>query len=129
MTVLLWIGFTVSNIVGPLLYKSTECEQSSAHHRSLETDGHSAPFYFSGLKANMICVGAQEVLIGLTCLVVWNLNRQNKNRRRARGMTGDVQDLSLASSKGWEKMRAKQKIVDETEGGNTDHHTQAFLDL
>jgi hypothetical protein len=77
----------------------------------------------------MICVAAQEVLIGITCVLLWHLNRQNKIRRRAKGMTGDVRDLSLASSKNWEKMRAEQAVQDTAEGGLSDHHTQAFLDL
>ena len=58
------------------------------------------------------------------------LNRRNERRRRAKGKTGAVVDLSLASSSRWEAMRAEQNTKDEAEGhGGEEHNAQAFMDL
>ena len=108
----LYLGLTVGNIVGPQLYFT-----------------YQSPYYQSGLQANLICLIILTVSIVVMAAWLTVLNRRNIARRRAKGKTGQVVDLSLESSSRWAELNAKQQAQDSAEGHVEQHNTQAFLDL
>ncbi|ORY33755.1 allantoate permease [Naematelia encephala] len=114
-TGMLYLGLTVGNIVGPQLYKSAQ-----------------APYYHTGLEANMGCLVALSALILLQAFYLGILNKRNVARRRANGKTGELVDYSLESSSKWQSLRADQAAKDEAEGVGAqakEHNAHAFDDL
>ena len=53
----------------------------------------------------MICMAAHELIIIGTAFYLHTLNKRIKRRCPPRGMTGEVEDLSVAASSHWDRMR------------------------
>ena len=74
-----------------------------------------------------------SVIVGsTTALVFWLVlaNKRNVERRRARGATGVLVDLSLENESKWEDLRLKQEQADRTEQtAGTAIGDQGLLDL
>ncbi|ORY27751.1 major facilitator superfamily domain-containing protein [Naematelia encephala] len=118
-TGMLYLGLTVGNIVGPQLYKSKQ-----------------APYYHSGLTANLIVLCIMVGTIFLQVLYLRYLNLRNVRRRKASGKSGVHIDYSLENSSHWEQLRGKQhaaEIADHGEVGqgakDETYNAKAFLDL
>ncbi|CAE6444321.1 unnamed protein product [Rhizoctonia solani] len=113
-TGLIYVAQCAGNIVGPLLYKTTD-----------------APYYHRGLIANLICWIILAVLTPVTALYLAFLNKQHAASRRRAGKKAEVIDTSLEDSK-----RARQAAKenekpegDESGGLKRRLNDQAFNDL
>ncbi|TDZ16785.1 putative transporter [Colletotrichum orbiculare MAFF 240422] len=84
----LFVGQSVGNVVGPLLYKPAE-----------------APRYSRGLRSNLALYCVIIVLVGLASAYLAWLNRSHSRRRVAMGKSAVIVDTSLFSAAEAEKMR------------------------
>ncbi|KAL2872871.1 hypothetical protein SGCOL_011991 [Colletotrichum sp. CLE4] len=87
----LFIGQSVSNVVGPLLYKSAK-----------------APRYTRGLTSNLVLYYVIVVLVVLISLYLAFLNRSHSKRRVAIGKSAIIIDTSLFSTAKAEKAKREQ---------------------
>jgi hypothetical protein len=97
-------------MIGPQLYFSRE-----------------APYYRSGLIANMIVL---IIMFGVCILQMFGLilmNRRNIKRRAALGKTGAHVDYSLENSKNWAKMK-QDTTQAEGEHAGEEENVHAFED-
>lgn len=89
-----------------------------------------APYYFIGLRSQVISL---SVIIGSTvalCLWLALLNRRNAQRRHARGMTHQLVDLSLEAESKWAGLKAQQQENARSEQAvQGEVGQQGFLDL
>lgn len=95
----LFIGQSVGNVVGPLLYKPAE-----------------APRYTRGLTSNLVLYCVIVVLVVLVSLYLAFLNRSHSKRRVAMGKSAVIIDTSLFSAAEAEK--AKQEQAAQAAGDN-----------
>ncbi|KAK1511391.1 major facilitator superfamily transporter, partial [Colletotrichum abscissum] len=95
----LFIGQSVGNVVGPLLYKPAE-----------------APRYTRGLTSNLVLYCVIVVLVVLVSLYLAFLNRSHSKRRVAMGKSAVIIDTSLFSAAEAEK--AKQEQAAQIAGDN-----------
>ncbi|KAK8853048.1 hypothetical protein IAR55_003749 [Kwoniella newhampshirensis] len=107
-----WGAVCVGNAIGPQLFTA-----------------NSGPYYFDGLRDNIISMSVTEGCVVAMIVYVWFLNRRNKKRRQARGMSGEIVDYSLEAESKWAGLRAKQVAIDQAEGMLQAHGQKAFLDL
>ncbi|TDZ60888.1 putative transporter [Colletotrichum trifolii] len=84
----LFVGQSVGNVVGPLLYKPAE-----------------APRYSRGLRSNLALYCVIIVLVGLASAYLAWLNKSHSRRRVAMGKSAVIVDTSLFSAAEAEKMR------------------------
>ncbi|OLN87698.1 putative transporter C757.13-like protein 2 [Colletotrichum chlorophyti] len=84
----LFIGQSVGNVVGPLLYKPAD-----------------APKYTRGLTSNLALYCVIVVLVIVTSLYLAFLNRSHSKRRVAMGKSAVIIDTSLFSAEEAEKMK------------------------
>ncbi|TQN66872.1 putative transporter [Colletotrichum shisoi] len=87
----LFVGQSVGNVVGPLLYKPAE-----------------APRYTRGLTSNLALYCVIVVLVAATSLYIAFLNRSHSRRRVAMGKSAVILDTSLYSAVKTEKMQRDQ---------------------
>lgn len=83
-------------MIGPQLYFSNE-----------------APYYRTGLIANMVVLIVMFGLCIMQMLYLIFLNKRNIKRRAALGKTGAHVDYSLENSKNWAKMKANTHKTEE----------------
>ncbi|KXH50108.1 major facilitator superfamily transporter [Colletotrichum salicis] len=95
----LFIGESVGNVVGPLLYKPAE-----------------APWYTRGLTSNFVLYCVIVILVVLVSLYLAFLNRSHSKRRVAMGKSAVIIDTSLFSAAEAEK--AKQQQAAQAVGDN-----------
>ncbi|WWD19458.1 hypothetical protein CI109_103918 [Kwoniella shandongensis] len=107
-----WGAVCVGNAIGPQLFTS-----------------NSAPYYFPGLRDNIISMAVTEGCVVGLAVWIYFLNRRNKRRREARGMSGDIIDFSLEAESKWAGLREKQAANDQAAGITQTHGQKAFLDL
>ena len=112
MTGLLYVGLCVGNIVGPQLYKKKQ-----------------APYYHTGLEANMAVLCILSGLILLQAFYLSMLNKRNVKRREAAGKTGRLVDYSLEASSKWKALRSEQAARDQSEGHGERQHVEGIDDL
>ncbi|RSL62281.1 hypothetical protein CEP53_004804 [Fusarium sp. AF-6] len=91
----LFIGQSLGNIIGPLLYRPSE-----------------APEYFRGLYWNLILYCTIIVLVGITSVYLAHLNREHSRRRVLAGKDAIIQDYSLHSLEEADRLR-KEKTLKE----------------
>jgi hypothetical protein len=103
-TAALFIGLTTGNVVGPLLYSSTD-----------------APLYTQGLTANLIMFCALAILSGAIMAYLTFLNHKHANMRVAVGKSAQIVDMSMVGKKELSKM-------DKTGAVPEDLGEQAFED-
>ncbi|WYZ43126.1 hypothetical protein EsH8_VI_000825 [Colletotrichum jinshuiense] len=84
----LFVGQSVGNVVGPLLYKPAE-----------------APKYTRGLTSNLVLYCVIVMLVVATSLYLAFLNRSHSKRRVAMGKSAVIIDTSLFSAEEAEKMK------------------------
>ncbi|KZL65271.1 major facilitator superfamily transporter [Colletotrichum tofieldiae] len=96
----LFVGQSVGNVVGPLLYKPAE-----------------APRYTRGLTSNLALYCVIVVLVVATSLYLVFLNRSHSKRRVAMGKSAVIVDTSLFSAAEAEKMKQDQ-AASRTAGDN-----------
>ncbi|CAE6519835.1 unnamed protein product [Rhizoctonia solani] len=111
---LIYVAQCAGNIVGPLLYKTTE-----------------APYYHRGLISNLICWIILAGLIPITALYLTFLNKQHAAARRRAGKKVDIIDTSLEDSKrAREAAKQNEKSEAGEDGGQKRRlNDQAFNDL
>lgn len=103
----LFIGQSLGNIIGPLLYKPSE-----------------APEYHRGLSWNLLLYMAIEGLVVVTSMYLAFLNKDHSRRRVAAGKDAVIVDYSLYSPEEADRLRkAKGADVDGNVGD------KAFDDL
>lgn len=113
----LFIGQSLGNIIGPLLYKPSE-----------------APEYFRGLYWNLILYCSIIVLVGITSIYLAHLNRDHSRRRVLAGKDAIIQDYSLHSLEEADRLR-RIKTMEEQQVDNVPDETgrrvgsRAFDDL
>lgn len=89
-----------------------------------------APYYHTGLTANLIVLCIMFGVIILQVFYLAYLNRRNVKRRAAMGKTSKHVDYSLESSKRWQGLREKQQAADKAEGHVAEaYNEKAFMDL
>ncbi|KAJ1305159.1 hypothetical protein OPQ81_000193 [Rhizoctonia solani] len=113
-TGLIYVAQCAGNIVGPLLYKTTD-----------------APYYHRGLISNLICWIILAALTPITALYLSFLNKQHAAARRRAGKKAEIIDTSLEDSK---RAREAAKENEKLEGGEDGAlkrrlNDQAFNDL
>ncbi|KAK1954544.1 major facilitator superfamily transporter [Colletotrichum sublineola] len=101
----LFVGQSVGNIIGPLLYKPSE-----------------SPKYTRGLTSNLALYCVIVVLVITTSLYLAFLNRSHSKRRVAMGKSAVIIDTSLLSSAEAEKMKQEQAAG---QAGDTGHEMAA----
>jgi hypothetical protein len=111
----IFVGQSVGNILGPLLYKPSE-----------------APEYFRGLQSNLLLYCAIIALVGLTsAYLVW-LNKSHSRRRARLGKAAAAIDYSVLSSEDAERMRRSQRVDAAGDDAPEDDHQEgdrAFQDM
>ncbi|KAH7323052.1 major facilitator superfamily domain-containing protein [Stachybotrys elegans] len=109
----LFIGQSLGNILGPLLYKPSE-----------------APEYSRGLQWNLVLYCAIIVLVGVTSSYLAYLNREHSQRRVKAGKDAVIVDYSLYSAEEADRLR-RTHAVDRAESAATNEETgaHAFEDL
>ena len=113
MTGMLYVGLGIGNIVGPQVYLTVEGEPSAI--LSLPRSS-AAPYYRTGLIACISALCFLVLIILLQTYYLHHLNQRNVIRRRDRGKTGDLIDMSLEPPSAWAGLRARQVAQDEAEG-------------
>ncbi|KAG8733157.1 hypothetical protein FRC11_008362, partial [Ceratobasidium sp. 423] len=113
-TGLIYVAQCAGNIVGPLLYKTTD-----------------APYYHRGLISNLICWIILAALTPVTALYLTFLNKRHAAARRRAGKKAEVIDTSLENSKrAREAAKENEKAEgDESGGPKRRLNDQAFNDL
>ena len=153
-TGMLYLGVTSGNIVGPQLYLKSEGESlfssrpqqirsslhptprlpaqnfSIPHVESQMSESRSplVPYYHTGLISNIVALVVLLILTVIQTLYLHHLNVRNVIRRRDRGKTGALIDMSLEPSSRWATLRARQVAQDEAEGKDP-QYSLAFLDM
>ncbi|KAJ4202346.1 hypothetical protein NW767_006305 [Fusarium falciforme] len=113
----LFIGQSLGNIIGPLLYRPSE-----------------APEYFRGLYWNLMLYCTIIVLVGITTVYLAHLNRDHGRRRVLAGKDAIIQDYSLHSLEEADRLR-RLKTMEEQQVDNAPDETgrragsRAFDDL
>ncbi|UPL00988.1 hypothetical protein LCI18_011922 [Fusarium solani-melongenae] len=113
----LFIGQSLGNIIGPLLYRPSE-----------------APEYFRGLYWNLMLYCTIIVLVGITTVYLAHLNRDHSRRRVLAGKDAIIQDYSLHSLEEADRLR-RLKTMEEQQVDNAPDETgrragsRAFDDL
>ncbi|KAK2008844.1 major facilitator superfamily transporter [Colletotrichum eremochloae] len=97
----LFVGQSVGNIIGPLLYKPSE-----------------SPKYTRGLTSNLALYCVIVVLVITTSLYLAFLNRSHSKRRVAMGKSAVIIDTSLLSSAEAEKMKQEQAAGQAGDAGH-----------
>ncbi|CAE6422410.1 unnamed protein product [Rhizoctonia solani] len=113
-TGLIYVAQCAGNIVGPLLYKTTD-----------------APYYHRGLISNLICWIILAVLIPVTALYLTFLNKRHAAARRRAGKKAEVIDTSLEDSKRAREAAKENERAEGDENGGPKRrlNDQAFNDL
>ncbi|WXC58402.1 hypothetical protein SNK03_004300 [Fusarium graminearum] len=93
----LFIGQSLGNIIGPLLYKPSE-----------------APEYHRGLSWNLLLYMAIEGLVVLTSMYLTFLNRDHSRRRVLAGKDAAIVDYSLYSPEEADRLRRAKAIDGQT---------------
>ena len=88
----MFVGQSVGNIIGPLLYTQKE-----------------APRYTRGLRSNLALYVVIMVLCGLTTVYLMHLNKSHANRRVALGKSAVIVDTSLDTA---EEAAARQAAAE-----------------
>jgi len=88
-----------------------------------------APYYQTGLIANMVVLCLMFVLISGQMLYLIYLNKRNMKRRIANGKTGANVDYSLEDSSKWAQMRLDAKARTTESGQEEVYNEKAFEDL
>ncbi|KAF5024382.1 hypothetical protein F66182_3569 [Fusarium sp. NRRL 66182] len=110
----LFIGQSLGNIIGPLLYKPSE-----------------APEYYRGLYWNLLLYCTIVVLVGVTSVYLTYLNRDHGRRRVLAGKDAVIVDYSLYSPEEADRLR-RMKATDGQHAENARDGTvgeHAFDDL
>lgn len=110
----LFVGQSVGNIVGPLLYKPSE-----------------APEYFRGLQSNLLLYCAVILLVALAGAYLSYLNKEHGRRRSRMGKTTPAVDYSVLSTTDRERLQARERDIEEEdhEVGGPEPGARAFDDL
>ncbi|KAF8686433.1 Major Facilitator Superfamily [Rhizoctonia solani] len=133
-TGLIYVAQCAGNIVGPLLYKTTDAPY---YHRGLiakQVASEPAPDYlliYDPHLSSLICWIILAVLTPVTALYLAFLNKQHASARRRAGKKAEVIDTSLEDSK-HARQAAKENEKsdgDESEGTKRRLNDQAFNDL
>ncbi|KAF4303267.1 Major facilitator superfamily [Botryosphaeria dothidea] len=103
-TGILFVGASVGNVIGPLLYKPSE-----------------APHYSRGLRSNLALFLALIVLICVTVCWIRILNAKHAKQRELNGKSAHVIDRSM------EKPASNK--TEELEGPQNDSEDKGFLDV
>ena len=88
----MFVGQSVGNIIGPLLYTQKE-----------------APRYTRGLRSNLALYVVIMILCGLTTFYLMYLNKSHANRRVAMGKSAVIVDTSLDTA---EEAAARQAAAE-----------------
>lgn len=105
------MGQSAGNVVGPLLFQSTD-----------------APYYHSGLRAILAIMSIFCGLVVLVTLNLWRLNKRNARRRVAAGKPEHIVDYSMLTNEEAAAARAKE-AQDEKMGLGIRTGQNAFADL
>ncbi|KFA69925.1 hypothetical protein S40285_03902 [Stachybotrys chlorohalonatus IBT 40285] len=116
----LFIGQSLGNIIGPLLYRPSE-----------------APEYSRGLLSNLVLYCAIVALAGITSAYLFYLNRDHSRRRVLAGKDAVIVDYSLYSPEDADRLRRARvsdaRLVESSaNGGDDSEHrvgARAFDDL
>ncbi|KAH6972906.1 major facilitator superfamily domain-containing protein [Ilyonectria sp. MPI-CAGE-AT-0026] len=113
----LFVGQSLGNIIGPLLYKPSE-----------------APEYYTGLYWNLLFYCAIIVLVGVTTMYLAYLNRDHSRRRVLAGKDALIVDYSLYSPEEADRLRRVKAIGAEhvenaRDGTGSGVGARAFDDL
>ncbi|KAL6406679.1 hypothetical protein AUP68_09480 [Ilyonectria robusta] len=113
----LFVGQSLGNIIGPLLYKPSE-----------------APEYYTGLYWNLLLYCAIIVLVGVTTMYLAYLNRDHSRRRVLAGKDALIVDYSLYSPEEADRLRRVKAIGAEhvenaRDGTGSGVGARAFDDL
>ncbi|KAI8223617.1 putative transporter [Colletotrichum sp. SAR 10_99] len=95
----LFVGQSVGNVVGPLLYKPSE-----------------APQYARGLRSNLALYCLIIVMVGATSAYLAFLNKSHSKRRVAMGKSAVIIDTSLFSAAEAERMQAAGQLTGTGDG-------------
>lgn len=95
----LFVGQSVGNVVGPLLYKPSE-----------------APQYARGLRSNLALYCLIIVMVGATSAYLAFLNKSHSKRRVAMGKSAVIIDTSLLSAAEAERMQAAGQLTGTGDG-------------
>ncbi|KAL2760982.1 hypothetical protein ACRALDRAFT_1059302 [Sodiomyces alcalophilus JCM 7366] len=100
----LFVGQSLGNIIGPLLYTPSE-----------------APEYFRGLQSNLFLYCALVVLVAVTTAYLGHLNREHSRRRVRLGKSASIVDYSLYSAEDADRARRLAELAraQDTEAGDT----------
>lgn len=112
---IIFIGQSVGNIIGPLLYRPSE-----------------APEYFRGLQSNLFLYCGIVMLVALTSAYLVYLNKDHGRRRARLGKSAAAIDYSVLSSEDAERLRRSQRLDAAEDGSPEDDHQEgdrAFQDL
>lgn len=90
----IFVGQSLGNIIGPLLYKPSE-----------------APEYFRGLQSNLTLYFLIVVLVAVTSAYLSHLNRDHGRRRVHMGKSAAVVDYSLLSNDEADRLRVEGVAV------------------
>lgn len=96
VSALVFIGSSVGNIIGPLLFTPSE-----------------GPDYSRGLTINVGMFACVSLLAAVTMLYIVQLNTLHKSRRRALGKSDEVVDTSLETAQGVDAIRSNALRADE----------------
>lgn len=113
----LFVGQSLGNIIGPLLYKPSE-----------------APEYYTGLYWNLLLYCAIIVLVGVSTMYLAYLNRDHSRRRVLAGKDALIVDYSLYSPEEADRLRRVKAIGAEhvenaRDGTESGVGARAFDDL
>lgn len=113
----LFIGQSLGNIIGPLLYKPSE-----------------APEYFRGLYWNLLLYCTIIFLVGVTTMYLAYLNRNHSRRRVLAGKDAVIVDYSLYSPEDADRLRrlkatSAQQVENARGGAGVGVGARAFDDL
>lgn len=96
-TGMIFVGQSVGNIIGPLLFKPAE-----------------APRYTRGLTANLVLFVLIMILVVIGAFYIKFLNVKHANMREAMGKSRDIVDLSMETSK---DAKDAGEALNEDQGG------------
>jgi heme/copper-type cytochrome/quinol oxidase subunit 4 len=110
-TAVFFVGQSVGNVIGPLLYTTAE-----------------KPRYSRGLRSNLALFIVIIIIVVLTTLYLAFLNRRHAKRRVELGKSAVVYDNSLDSVEEVEKRRQTAGNTDAA-GGDANHGDKAFENM
>ncbi|KAK3937031.1 putative allantoate permease [Diplogelasinospora grovesii] len=109
---ILFVGQSVGNVVGPLLYTVAE-----------------SPYYSRGLRSNLSLYIVIVILVCLTSVYLHFLNKRHSRRRVELGKSAVVYDASLDSAEEVERRRAAAAANGETAADSEETGDRAFENL